>query len=217
MEKNILIKVCGLAEAENITSVITCNPDFLGFIFYPASPRYVVNKIAPEFVASISGIKKVGVFVNEKEIVVLDIVSRYGLDYVQLHGDESPEYCESIARHVPVIKAFRLNHAFNFSKLMPYQAFCKYFLFDTKTEKYGGSGEKFNWNKLAEYTLPKPFFLSGGIDGSMAKEITDLQNKHLALMAVDINSCFEQKPGVKDVLKIKQFKTELREHETFSK
>lgn len=209
MGKDILIKVCGLTEEKNIISVIAAKPDFLGFIFYPQSPRYVINKVSAEFVVSVSDIKKVGVFVNETEMVVLDIVARYGLDYVQLHGDESPEYCKNIAQYVPITKAFQIDDVFNFSSIAPYVPFCKYFLFDTKTNKYGGSGESFNWNKLAEYKLLTPFFLSGGINESMTKEILVAKHEHSALMAIDINSCFELSPGIKDFNTIKKFKNEL--------
>jgi len=201
------LKVCGLKDHENILEVLAYKPDYIGFIFYDKSPRYAGKELSADFTQSISSAKKVGVFVNESEINILDKVSCFGLDYVQLHGNETPEFCKQIQKNVPVIKAFGIGDNFDFSSLDAYKDVCTYFLFDSSSKEYGGSGKAFNWNKLKEYTLQKPFFLSGGID---LQNIDDIQNLAIPqLMAVDVNSCFETLPGIKDISKIKELKLKL--------
>jgi len=206
---NIQLKVCGLTTKENIESVLQCNPDFIGFIFYPLSPRYIVNMLNPAVIAAINQTKKVGVFVNEEKKYLLNCIKKYNLDFVQLHGNESVDYCTQIAKQIKIIKAFRIDDDFDFSLLTAYNNCCHYFLFDTNTKQYGGSGKKFNWKKLNEYTLLKPFFLSGGIDENSITEIIKIKSTLSTLMVVDINSCFEISPGIKDSTKIKLFKNKL--------
>jgi phosphoribosylanthranilate isomerase len=204
------LKVCGLKDRENILQVVEHKPDYIGFIFYPKSPRYAGKELNADFTQSISSAKKVGVFVNESEINILDKVSRFGLDYVQLHGNETPEFCKQVQQYVPVIKAFGISGTFNFSSLDAYKDACDYFLFDSSSKEYGGSGKTFNWDKLKEYTLQKLFFLSGGID---LQNIDEIQNLTIPqLMAVDVNSCFEIKPGMKDISKIKELTTKIKMH-----
>ncbi len=206
------LKVCGLNNRENILEVLECKPDYIGFIFYNKSPRYI-GGLDSGFVKSISSAKKVGVFVNETENIILGCVLRYGLDFVQLHGDESPEFCQMINTSVPVIKAFQINDAFDFSIVKKYESVCEYFLFDTKSENFGGSGKTFNHSKLAEYKLEKPFFLSGGIDTAMLDEISLLTTHYSSLAVLDVNSKFETAPGIKDINKLK----EIRNHELYSR
>jgi phosphoribosylanthranilate isomerase len=196
------LKICGLKDRENILQVLECKPDYIGFIFYDKSPRYV-GELDADFVQSISSVKKVGVFVNESEIKILDCVSRFGLDYVQLHGDETPEFCSIIKSNVKVVKAFQINDAFDFSALNKYENASNYFLFDSKSEQYGGSGKTFNRKKLKEYKLEKPYFLSGGIDLDNLKEISNISSQISVPFAIDINSQFEVLPGIKDINKLK--------------
>jgi len=196
-------KVCGLKNEENILQVLGCKPNYIGFIFYAKSTRYVGNELAVEFAQSITTAKKVGVFVNENEVTILDIASRYELDLVQLHGTETADFCYKIKKFIPVIKAFQIDDDFDFSLLNHYENACDYFLFDSKSKQFGGSGEVFNWKKLEEYKLQKPFFLSGGIDLENINEILNLKNKYPNLMVIDINSCFETEPGIKNIEKIK--------------
>lgn len=191
------LKVCGLTNRENILQVLNCKPDYIGFIFYNKSPRYI-GGLSSDFVQNIASAKKVGVFVNETEIKILDCVSCYGLDFVQLHGDESPGFCSEINKSVPVIKAFRVDDDFDFSSILPFENTCHYFLFDSKNEKFGGSGQPFNHEKLREYKLNKPFFLSGGLS---LENINKIKNENA--YCLDVNSKFEISPGIKDIDKLK--------------
>ncbi|HXU28313.1 MAG TPA: phosphoribosylanthranilate isomerase [Bacteroidia bacterium] len=197
------LKVCGLKNRENIIDVLEYKPDFIGFVFYEKSPRYIGEELKSSFVQNISISKKVGVFVNESEIKMLDIASRYGLDYLQLHGTETAEFCKQVQKSIPVIKAFQIDDDFDFSTLKEYEGACTYFLFDSKSKQYGGSGKMFNWKKLKEYKLDKPFFLSGGIDLDNVEQALLFKSKIPTLYAVDVNSRFETEPGIKDVSKIK--------------
>lgn len=196
------VKVCGLTNKNNITEIITVKPDFVGLLFYPKSIRFVVNKLSPKEINSISfnSTKKIGVFVNEKPEILLKMISLYNLDFVQLHGNENEEYCKSVNKHIPVIKAFQINNEFNFSALINFETACDYFLFDNATKNYGGSGKKFNWHLLSINKINKPYFLSGGIG------LNDIDSiKKLNPFAVDINSKFEAAPGIKDIQATKEF------------
>ena len=194
------LKVCGLKDRENILQVLECKPDYIGFIFYEKSQRYA-GELDANFVQSISSVKKVGIFVNETEIKILDYVARYGLDYVQLHGDETPEFCSVLQTNIPVIKAFQINNEFDFSSLNEYNDVCTYFLFDSKSERYGGSGKTFDWKKLEGYKMNKPYFLSGGLSLENMEEV-----KNLNAYCLDVNSHFESSQGIKDVNKLKLIK-----------
>lgn len=199
------LKVCGMKYEENIRQVAELKPDYMGFIFYSKSKRFVGNDFnLPSFPASI---KKVGVFVNEEEDVVRQKTDEHKLDFIQLHGDESPEYCRSLSKYVKIIKAFGMDEHFEFEKLNSYKTSCTYFLFDTKSKEYGGTGKSFDWDILKMYDDEVPFFLSGGIDESSLDELRKIKN--LNIHAIDINSKFELSPGVKDIEKIKTFKINL--------
>jgi phosphoribosylanthranilate isomerase len=149
-------------------------------------------------------VKKIGVFVNEGNHKILDLSLRNGLDIIQLHGTESPVSCLQLKlAGLTVIKAFNIDNKFSFDNLRPFMPVCDYFLFDAKSEKQGGSGNKFNWGKLTEYTLDKPFFLSGGISPEDIAEIKSIENR--GFFAVDINSRFEIAPGIKNVTAVNFF------------
>ncbi|MBN2274991.1 MAG: phosphoribosylanthranilate isomerase [Bacteroidales bacterium] len=199
------VKVCGLKNRENIREIIACKPDFIGFIFYPQSRRYVGDSFDPRLLRHVPPyINKVGVFVNEDQEILLKRVERYGLDYVQLHGEEDPSYVASLkSRRISIIKSFRVDEKTDFQMTESFLPYCDYFLFDTRTELYGGSGDKFNWDILQGYGGVKPFLLSGGINPEDTAQITAL--KHSALIGVDINSGFEISPGMKDVFKVNEF------------
>lgn len=198
------LKICGMKYTDNIREVIKLNPDFMGFIFYPQSKRFVgENFIIPLIPLTI---KKVGVFVNDSEENILQKVREHKLDYIQLHGDESTEICKNLTDSVKIIKAFGIDNSFDFSVLNDYFEFCDYFLFDTKIIHYGGSGKKFDRVILKKYSLQKQFFLSGGVG---IDEISDIKNQIPECFAIDVNSKFEIEPGIKDYNKLKHFKDEL--------
>jgi len=204
------LKICGLKYKENIEQVAALQPDYIGFIFYPKSKRFlgedfVMPNISPN-------IKKVGVFVNATLEDIKEKVTTYKLDLVQLHGDESPEFCAQLKPIVKVIKAFGIDNSFDFKILESYKNYCDYFLFDTKTNEYGGSGKQFDWSILKSYNNTVPFFLSGGLD---LESINGLQltTSNLQPFAIDVNSKFEIEPGLKEIKKIKLLITSLRGRE----
>ncbi|MCF8378109.1 MAG: phosphoribosylanthranilate isomerase [Bacteroidales bacterium] len=205
------IKICGIANSDNLKEIIKLKPDFLGFIFYPPSPRYVKNKLVPADLQCIPElVKKTGVFVDSSVNEVEEIVSSYQLNYIQLHGNESVEYCSELASGgYKILKAFRIHQDFNFEIIKEYIPFCEYFLFDTLTRDYGGSGKKFNWEILKSYKFSHPFLLSGGIGLEDTSEIQTFN--HPSFAGIDLNSRFELKPGIKDVNKLDKFIQSVRE------
>lgn len=215
------IKVCGMTKAEQVNQLNAMGVQFAGFIFYPKSPRYVFKSLPAMAIKKIKGgINKVGVFVNENIDDVLRTVDDCGLYLVQLHGDESPKYCEKIAEYITVIKAFRISENDNVLwKIKDYQEVVDMFLFDTAVNTvpaghemgYGGTGKKFNWHLLQGLNINKPFFLSGGIGMQDIDEIKKFLRDPVAkdLFAIDINSCFELMPGVKDIAQVKSFVEKL--------
>ena len=204
------IKICGLRDPENIREIAALQPDFMGFIFYPNSPRYVGQLDAVSLTSLPTSIKKTGVFVNENLENILTAISKYNLDAVQLHGADNKKLCRKIRQEAKtmVIKVFPIMDASNFRVTGDYEDVADYFLFDTKTDLYGGSGQKFNWNILQEYTGNKSFLLSGGIGADDVKAIRAIE--HPLLAGVDLNSKFELKPGLKNVALLKQFIDELK-------
>ena len=195
---------------DNIREVSSLHPDFMGFIFYPNSPRYVGQLDAGSLTSLPTSIKKTGVFVNENLENILTAISKYNLDAVQLHGADNRKLCRKIRQEAKtmVIKVFPIMDASNFRVTGDYEAVADYFLFDTKTDLYGGSGQKFNWNILQEYTGNKSFLLSGGIGADDVKALRAIE--HPLLAGVDLNSKFELKPGLKNVALLKQFIDELK-------
>jgi phosphoribosylanthranilate isomerase len=207
---NLKIKVCGMKYPENIDAVCAARPDYLGFVFYPDSKRYVGDDPDENIFKNVSGsIRKVGVFVNEKPQQVLKICWKHSLQVAQLHGKESAEDCLEIRNSgLTVIKTFSVNDGFDFDQLKPYSEVVDFFLFDTKGRLPGGTGEKFNWQVLNQYKLSIPFFLGGGIKYTDYKNLKDLELSRL--FAVDINSGFELNPGLKDSNKVADFINMLR-------
>jgi len=196
------LKVCGMQETENIAALASLQPDYMGFIFWEPSKRYCTT--VPTDIPK--HIKKVGVFVDETTKQIKEKVKLFGLDAVQLHGDESPSQCAALLNLCKVIKAFRIGPDFDFKTLTPYQDHCTYFLFDTQGPLPGGNGTAFDWKLLAGYTLDTPFFLSGGIGLGHVEAIAEIRKRNLPIHALDINSQFESKPGVKKIEKIEKFK-----------
>ncbi|RYY08834.1 MAG: phosphoribosylanthranilate isomerase [Cytophagaceae bacterium] len=204
------IKICGMREAGNLLAIADLNPDFLGFIFYEKSVRCVRDVLAASVLHGLpSGICKVGIFVNADLAEVRATAARYHLDYVQLHGTETPAYCQQArALGLRLIKAFAVDADFDFSELDAYAPLCEYFLFDTKGELPGGNGTAFDWSVLTRYTGTTPFFLSGGLGLVNVDELR--QFKHPQLCGLDFNSRLETAPGVKDVDATRQLLERLR-------
>ena len=206
---NLKIKVCGMKHAANIAAVAELQPDYLGFIFYQKSPRFI-SEVSAELLKYVPPtIKTVGVFVNEDLNVVKQHIIKYNLKAVQLHGNEVATYCQELkSTGVEVIKAFGIDENFDFAILKPYFNAVDYFLFDTQTPVHGGSGKLFDWKLLANYKFDKPYFLSGGID---LQHITDINKiKDPWLYAIDVNSKFELEPGLKDVERLKELIKEMK-------
>ncbi|MFV0606223.1 MAG: phosphoribosylanthranilate isomerase [Niabella sp.] len=209
MPPELKIKVCGMTQLQQVHQLIAMQVDYAGFIFYDKSPRYVVGKMLPEDFNNIPiDIKKVGVFVNETVKNILSIVHTYGLNYVQLHGDETSDFCKELAAEVPIIKAFRVSDKEDILKITkPYMDSAAYFLFDTKAAAYGGTGKKFNWKVFENVQIGKPWFLSGGIgpeDSFLVNEFIKNGNAK-ELLALDLNSKFETEPGAKDMNLLSDF------------
>ena len=194
-----------MREAENIREVEQLKVDMIGFIFYPKSPRCLYELPAYMPVKA----KRVGVFVNEDKKEIEIFADRFSLDYIQLHGNESPEYCHSLrATGLRLIKAFSIARRKDFENIGTYEESCDYFLFDTKCEQHGGSGNQFDWSMLNSYKGKKPFLLSGGINPDSPPTLKELRHPQLA--GFDLNSRFETKPGLKDVERLRHFLEELR-------
>ncbi len=209
------IKVCGITKPDQLIQLDEMGVEFAGFIFYPKSPTYVFSQMTKEQLRKLKGkqINKVGVFVNTPAEEVLHMVDACGLYLVQLHGDESPKYCERISNYVTVVKAFRMREGENILwRAKDYQDVADMFLFDTEGAGYGGTGKKFNWKQLEGETVRKPFFLSGGIEPTDADLLKEFSTSSVAkdLFAVDINSKFEITPGIKDMAKVQAFVTAIK-------
>ncbi len=206
----VQIKICGMKFPDNINDIAQLQPDYLGFIFYGKSPRNFENDI-PNLSKSI---KKVGVFVNASLEEILEKTTQFQLDLIQLHGDESSEFCHSVQqKNIKVIKAFSIDNHFNFNELNNYNNYCDYFLFDTKGINYGGNGCAFDWLVLEKYNLEKPYFLSGGIGLENLDDIKIFLTKDYAkqCIAIDCNSKLEIAPGLKSTEKVKQIINAFKE------
>lgn len=198
-----------MTDVGQIRELISLGVHYAGMIFYDRSPRFVSNKIhLPELRALSQKIKLTGVFVNPDVDEVKKVVKEYYLSAIQLCGSESRGMCEELRSYCEVIKVIHVNEDTDLSAhISRYERYCDYFLFDTKSEKYGGSGKKFHWNQLSGYSFPKPFFLSGGISEMDVETLNNFQ--HPDRMGIDINSRFEISPGLKDSNKIKSFVKQL--------
>ena len=202
------LKICGMKYQENILDVAALSPNYMGFIFYENSPRSIDTYI-PDIPKSI---KKVGVFVNESLENVKKKAAQYNLNTVQLHGHEAPEFCRKLKNEgLEIIKVFSIRNEFDFSRLSAYEPFIDFFLFDTKGQNPGGNGFCFDWNVLRDYDANKPYFLSGGIGVEQLESLKKFKNSTAAKQcyAIDINSKFELKPGLKDGIKLKNFIQQL--------
>jgi phosphoribosylanthranilate isomerase len=205
---NVLIKVCGMREPDNIREILTLDPDFLGLIFYPKSSRYVTSPTIINNIRFGQNIKKTGVFVNATEDEIMQKVKLYELQAVQLHGEESVVLCRSLRnKGVLVLKAFQIYAAEDFEDTLLYNDQVDYFLFDTKTASYGGSGSKFDWSLLDAYHGNTPFFLSGGIGPDDVQAIQKIN--HPLFRGVDLNSRFEIAPAIKSYKLLQQFIKQL--------
>jgi phosphoribosylanthranilate isomerase len=207
------IKVCGITQLKQLQQLDGLNIDFAGLIFYKESPRYVVGKISKEELQSTDfDIKKVGVFVNADYDEIIQTVEDYGLDVVQLHGNETPELCEQLSDDVEVIKAFNIGEdTGSIDKLVAdYDAVCDYYLFDTasKNGAAGGTGKQFDWKLIKKSKIEKPFFLRGGISVEDIAKIKAF--KHPDFLGIDVNSKFEKEPGIKDMALVLQLKQGLK-------
>lgn len=212
--KKMIVKVCGMRDPENISSVEALDVDLLGFIFYSGSPRVIPE--TDKSVAIVHGCKKskVGVFVNETLEYILDKAKLYQLNYLQLHGNEEPALCSKLRQYgYFVIKAFSIASAEDFDSTENYLDCSDYFLFDTKCAGFGGSGKRFNWSLLNEYKGANPFLLSGGLTPDCLCDIRQLSHSKFA--GIDLNSGFELSPGVKDVEKLKDFIAGIRTPDLF--
>ncbi|MEX0646508.1 MAG: phosphoribosylanthranilate isomerase [Balneolaceae bacterium] len=209
-DKRTRVKICGLTTLEDARFAAGALADYLGFIFYPDSPRYIEPARAGAIINWIEGPQKAGVFVNQPLDDVNSISRQTGIDMVQLHGTESPEYCSLI--ELPVIKVFHIteNKTENDLKaeIEPFQESAAYFLFDTKTdEKWGGTGKTFDWNLLHDISMEKSFFLSGGLNAGNVQQAIQT----VSPMGVDLSSGLEESPGLKDFDKVEHFFELMRE------
>ena len=190
-----------MREHDNILSVASLGPNYLGFIFYSKSPRFVGDNFTiPESMPLFT--KRVGVFVNESKAAIMDKVKSIGLDFIQLHGDETADACRELKETgVGIIKAFSIDDKFDFREVSPYKTSADYFLFDTKGTLYGGNGKIFDWDVLKRYDQEIPFFLSGGLSPENVDGLGDILNMNLH--ALDFNSGVELLPGFKSPEKVK--------------
>ena len=197
--EELVIKVCGMREADNIHEVEALGVDWLGLIFWPKSSRYVSER--PDYLPQHA--KRVGVFVDEAVDTVKKKADAYALDLIQLHGSESPDYIRALKASCSIIKAFSIATADDLEQTKDYESLVDYFLFDTKGPSVGGNGVQFNWDVLKDYHGQTPFLLSGGIGPDDAQRIQAFH--HPQCIGIDLNSRFELSPGFKDINKLKQF------------
>jgi len=210
MKQKLIIKVCGIKFPENQEAILELSIEMLGFIFYPNSKRYVGNLPKETLIQLFqTNISKVGVFVNEDIQNLLELAKKYQLSFIQLHGKETPEICQRVKNSgFKVIKAFGVDEDFNFKLTEAYSGVVDYFIFDTKARTYGGTGKKFNWKQLEKYNGKTPFLLSGGIKPEDADSIKKIQ--HPKLVGLDLNSGFEDQPGLKNIQQLKKFIDEIK-------
>ncbi len=200
----MIFKVCGMKYQQNIDQLAELPADWMGLIFHPKSPRFVQHDLN----LAVKEIKKIGVFVDAEEKFIDHQITKYRLNGLQFHGEESADFCNLFrGRNLILIKAFSVDDNFDFDQTKTYLDKVDYFLFDTKSMLPGGSGRRFNWSVLNKYKFTQPFFLSGGISG---EHVGDLKNfSHPQWVGIDVNSKFEEKPGLKNIRKLKKFRNEF--------
>ena len=210
------LKVCGLTKMDQIQELVSLNTDFLGFIFYEKSPRFVLNQLSLEEISEINHQGKVGVFVNETVEKIVEISEKAKLNFIQLHGDEEEEFIKRLRQmlneNTTIIKVIRIgddktNFENKIKKITNIKSQISNLLFDTDSKAFGGTGKTFDWQILNEIEIPIPYFLSGGISLENIHQLSTINHQPLAL---DINSKFETEPGSKDLEKIKTFKSLLK-------
>jgi len=207
------VKVCGITQEEQLEQLPDAGVSFAGFIFYPKSPRYVLRHMTTSQIKKENKLNKVGVFVNASVEEVLHMVDECRLHMVQLHGDETPKFCEKIADYISVVKAFRFSETDNIGyRVQEYMDYCDMFMLDTEGVGYGGTGKKLNLEKLHGVTIGKPYFLSGMIEPADAENLNEFSQRPeaKALFAIDISTRFEVMPGIKDIELIKKFTQQLK-------
>jgi phosphoribosylanthranilate isomerase len=210
MNNDLHLKVCGLTQLNQIQELISMNIDFLGFIFYEKSPRYALNRLSLKDISEIIHQGKVGVFVNEDINTILDVAEQAELNFIQLHGDESDHYVSELRKKlnpkIGIIKVFRIGDTIESLKIKieSIELMVNYLLFDTDSKAFGGTGKQFNWSLLNNLEINTPYFLSGGISDENIEGIKVLNKRPFAL---DINSKFETEPGIKNVEKIRLFRS----------
>ena len=196
----MIVKVCGMRDAENIREVEALGADWMGFVFHRTSPRFVGE--LPDYLPQRA--KCVGVFVDETEEQIMETVQLFRLNMVQLHGHETPDFCSRIrSKGLKVIKAINVQNTFSTEEVSFYEGACDYFLFDTKTPLPGGSGQKFDWSSLSAYRGTTPFLLSGGISPDDADRVEAFV--HERCIGIDLNSRFETSPAYKDIHLLQSF------------
>lgn len=203
----MIIKVCGMREPENIRAIEQLGIQWMGFIFWPQSSRYI--KKCPTYLPT--KCKRVGVFVDATIADIRASIEEYGLDLIQLHGHESPAFIQSIGHENPIIKAFSIATTADLTLAASYEGVVDYFLFDTKAKLVGGNGTKFDWSVLQAYHGATPFLLSGGIGPDDVERIRQFHHPQLA--GIDLNSRFETSPALKDITKLKRFIYELQQNQ----
>ncbi len=207
MIEGLQFKVCGITLLDQAIALEQMGVQYIGFIFYAPSKRYVLSKLDKDTLLNFKPkhAKKVGVFVNEPLDNLLAIATATGLDMIQLHGDETPEYCEALSAHYSVIKVFRVSD--KVPDFTDYLTCTDYFLLDTDSILYGGTGNHFNWDLIKNTVIPKPFFMSGGIGINDIGGIEVLAKTKAGknMLALDVNSQFEEEAGIKNLEKIKTF------------
>ncbi|WP_245798323.1 phosphoribosylanthranilate isomerase [Cnuella takakiae] len=202
-----------MTQKTQVESLADLGVSFAGFIFYPKSPRYVFREMTATQIRKVNNINKVGVFVNAPMDEVLHLVDECRLQMVQLHGDETPKYCDRLADYVSVVKAFRLSDNDSVEWMTrPFDDVCDHYLFDTMGAGYGGTGKKFDWTVLQGQQINKPFFLSGGIEKGDEEKIRNFTHDSVAknLFALDINSKFELSPGIKNLELVQEFVSHIK-------
>ncbi len=204
---SVKIKICGMTDIDNISKILFLEPDYMGFIMWPKSPRCVIGKFSPDMLSIIPPtVKRTGVFVDASETEVRDAIAAYGLSAVQLHGHEQPRFCAQIKDlGVEVFKAFHIEDSHDFDSVWDYTEVVDYYLFDTKTPSMGGSGRSFDWQLILRQPLRTPWILSGGIGPD---NIVDAAQSGASI--IDLNSKFETEPGIKDYTLLREAVDKVR-------